>query len=521
VIEVRADDDRVLLALLAAPRADDVIGGVELLGSGFPELRLDGVEESRVPEIRPEPQRQEAFGDQRLGLLQAFGAEAPAFHLLRRELDVQLEDAIGGGRRDFAPRFRVLDPVRDEDVGLARDARVAVGGEGELLAVGREHRETVEALGEGDLLQASSIDVDLEDIEASAAGLAEVGCEEDGAAVGREVRREARRLEVRHLVRVSAVGVGDVDLELARADEVLLQQGLVFGRFLALAGTRSAPDELLAVGREERAAIVAQGFRDLLDAADRTHRVELGDVELEVTASVAREDDAPVVADGGFGVIGLGRAGLELDRVGAIGLGAVELEGVVDRPDVALAHVGIGRAALARGRVRVEDAFAAREVIGAGRARVALGDLLLVGAVRAHRPDLVAGRAGRALRALGLVAQVLSVEGPIGFRVRPARGQLADVLEMFFLGEIDLIERTVLRELRARARGERDDGKDDAGKQECEPFLHGPTLTGPGFPGNIFSSLRRREEGAERRRRSRRGSRPEPEARSCRRPCRG
>src|SRR5690606_32401523 len=55
---------------------------------------------------------------------------------------------------------RLFDPIRDEDVRFAAFLRVAVRGKNELRAVGREHREPVEAFVERDLFESGSVQVD-------------------------------------------------------------------------------------------------------------------------------------------------------------------------------------------------------------------------------------------------------------------------------------------------------------------------------------------------------------------------
>src|ERR1043166_5877310 len=103
------------------------------------------------------------------------------------------------------PKSKILlDPVGDEDVGLAPHLAVAVRGEGELASVGREHGEAVEGGVEGYLLQARAVCVDGEEVEVAAAHVRVVRGEDDAPAVGEEVGREAGRAEGRPLPLVPA-----------------------------------------------------------------------------------------------------------------------------------------------------------------------------------------------------------------------------------------------------------------------------------------------------------------------------
>ena len=133
--------------------------------------------------------------------------------------------------------------------------RGAVRREREPLAVGREHREAVEARRIGDALEVGAVDVDRPDVELAALGVAVVRREEDALAVRVEERRERGGVEIGDLRGLRAVGVGHVELELRGPHEPLREQALVVVELLAGLGPRGAPDDLRAVGVEERAAV--------------------------------------------------------------------------------------------------------------------------------------------------------------------------------------------------------------------------------------------------------------------------
>ena len=85
--------------------------------------------------------------------------------------------------------------------------------EHELLAVGREHREAVEAGLAGDPLEAAAVVADQVDVEGAAARVRVVAREDDALAVGVEVGREGGRTEIRQLPLVAAVRVHQPHLE--------------------------------------------------------------------------------------------------------------------------------------------------------------------------------------------------------------------------------------------------------------------------------------------------------------------
>jgi len=358
-------------------------------------------------------------------------------------------------------RRRMLHPAGDEDVGLPGCAAAAVGGEGEALAVGREERETVEAGHPGDALQMAAVEVHRPDVELPALGIAVVRGEEQALAVGEEGRRERSRPEVRHLVDVGAVGLGDVDLELGGPDQAVGEQIAVFVHLLARRRPRRAPDDVRAVGREERAAVVA---RRRGEAAD-VRPVGVHAVEIEIAVARRGKDHRAVHrADGRLGVIGV-VIGQPL-QVAAVGLGGVDLVVGIDRPDVAVRTVRRRRAGIAGGMGgRKQDALTvfgkirARRLPLAGRHqrhRVLAGFL----AVGGHAEDLVAG-IGRMRR---LHRQLAAVGRPVGLGVLALEGELDEI------GEMDLARierrRSGLTWDRGRCLGQAGPGEHNGEEQE-------------------------------------------------------
>lgn len=62
----------------------------------------------------------------------------------------------------------LLHPISDEYIGAAGISIVTVGGKDQLGAVIGKHREGVEVFVEGDLLQASAVEIDHKEIETAA-----------------------------------------------------------------------------------------------------------------------------------------------------------------------------------------------------------------------------------------------------------------------------------------------------------------------------------------------------------------
>src|SRR5690606_17922695 len=124
-------------------------------------------------------------------------------------------------------------------------------------------------------LEARAVDVDGVQVELAPARIAVVAREEDAPPRRMEEGRERRGIEIRHLAGLGAVRVRHVDLELRGANEALREQALVLLEVLT-ARSRSAPHDLLALGVEERAAVVARRVRQPADvAAIRVHPIKL------------------------------------------------------------------------------------------------------------------------------------------------------------------------------------------------------------------------------------------------------
>ncbi len=303
---------------------------------------------------------------------------------------------------------------------------VAVGGEGEALAVGREHREAVEAGGVGDPLEARAVRVHRPELELAPGGIAVVGGEDHSLAAGEEGRGEGGGVEVGELARLAAVGVGGPDLELARPHQPARQELPVVVE-LGPHRPRGAPDDLPAVGREVGAAVVARGVGQPLDVA----AIGIHPVELEIAVTVGGEDQRAVLgADGRLGVVGgvLGQP----PEVAAVRLRGPDLIGRVDGPDVALRAVGRRRAGVARGVGGGEEhAAAVRGEVGAGGPSFAGRDQRRsAAAIRREAEDLVAGigRAGR------LEDQLPAVGRPVRLGVLAAMGELDDVRQVRLAG---------------------------------------------------------------------------------------
>jgi hypothetical protein len=225
---------------------------------------LEGLQELAAGQAAHGAQIAQLADQPLLGVVEADRADpAPLAGVVGQVAD-RARRVVGRRRGDRAAR--VVDPLGDEDVGVAvvaarrRRRRAAVRRERQALAVRGEHREAVEALGVGDALEVGAADVDRPDVEVAAARVGDVGGEQDPLARRMEERRERRRVQVGHLPRVAAVGVGHPDLELGRPHQVLGQERLVVGE-LGAGRPRRAPHDLRAVGREERAAVVARARR--------------------------------------------------------------------------------------------------------------------------------------------------------------------------------------------------------------------------------------------------------------------
>ena len=151
-------------------------------------------------------------------------------------------------------------------------------------------------------------------------------------------------------------------------------------------------------------------------------------VKLEVVVARRGEDDGAIArAHGGLGVVAL--LGRQAGDAGAVGGRLEDVVAVVERPDVALAHVGPGRAGgPARGGWRRRPD---RPTGGNGRRWWRPGPRRPAPAAPGlgqdrHPVDAIAALG----RLAGLERELGAVEGPVGLGVFPAEGQLLQILEV-------------------------------------------------------------------------------------------
>jgi hypothetical protein len=222
---------------------------------------------------------------------------------------------------------------------------------------------------------------------------------------------------------VAAVGVGDPQLELARAHQALLQEPPVLLQLRAGPRARRAPDDLAAVGAEERAAVIARREGEPLDVL----AVLVHAVQLEVAVPHRGEDDGAVLrADRRLGVIAGGVG--EALHAGAVDPGLEDVVRVVERPHVALAAVRLGRAGgAAQLRRGPQHLLVAGEEVGAGGGALAVRHRNGRG-LRGEGVDPVDDVAGVAQRSR-LVDELGAVKGPVSLGVLSAEGDPPDVLE--------------------------------------------------------------------------------------------
>ena len=121
------------------------------------------------------------------------------------------------------------------------------------LAVRRPHREAVELLEEGDLLEAAPVEVDEAEVEVAALRVADVGAEDHLRAGGVEERREVGGAVVGEALDVRAVGVGDVDVEPVGADQALREERPVLVGLLRRAAGREARQTIFVPSGEKNA----------------------------------------------------------------------------------------------------------------------------------------------------------------------------------------------------------------------------------------------------------------------------
>src|SRR4029453_9146495 len=145
----------------------------------------------------------------------------------------------------------LLDPVDEEQVGLARGLAAAVAREHELRAVGREHREAVKGGLAGDALEPAAVVADQVEVERAAARVGVVAREDDALAVRVEIGRERGRAEPGHLALVPAIPVHHPELEDPGTVEALRQELAVAREARVVIVDVAAVDDALAVRREE------------------------------------------------------------------------------------------------------------------------------------------------------------------------------------------------------------------------------------------------------------------------------
>ena len=208
--------------------------------------------------------------------------------------------------------------------------------------------------------------------------------------------------------------------------EVPVEQAAVVGQGGGAGGMVGAPDEPGSVRRIEGAPIVARLIRQALHLLPgQVHRIRV-----QVALAQRRPDDpATVPAHRGLGVVA-GLVGQLADDFPVIA-GQVDIVAGIDRPDVTAAAVR-PRGTLGAGLVGggVEEVLAVGQKVGAGGTPLAGRDHAYVGPVGVHDEDLVALQAV----AGGLENDPFAVGRKISFRVLAAEGELADVLQMAFVG---------------------------------------------------------------------------------------
>src|SRR5262249_46372520 len=152
----------------------------------------------------------------------------------------------------------LIDPIRDEHVGVTLLSPVAVRAEDELLAGGGKQREAVEGVVERDAFKPRAVNIDCVELEIAPALVIEVRREDDPLAVGEEVRGEAGFVELGHAALVRAVGVHHPDVQLRRADQVLFEQRQIVGLLFFSLRVIRAEDDLFAVVAPERPAVITK-----------------------------------------------------------------------------------------------------------------------------------------------------------------------------------------------------------------------------------------------------------------------
>ena len=306
---------------------------------------------------------------------------------------------------------------------------VAVRSEDQVVAVGGEHGEAVEALDvrdpfEGRVAVRARLRVRIDHVDVELAGAAaHVGREDDASRIRMKVRSEVRGPVMRDLARLAPVCVRDPQLHVARPHEASSQQLPVGIEGFAFRAARP-PHQAVPVGREERASIVARRVRQTRDlAAVRCHRVEF-----QVPVAVAGEDDAAIIeAHGGFGVVAFPIG--QWREASAVGGRAEHVE-VVERPDISLGSVGrSGTLAVSVMCGAIEDPRRIRvSEVPARRAPAAGGDHGLLPGREVEQVLLVA----TSLLARGLEDELAPIGREVRLGVLAAEGQLSQVGQVCF-----------------------------------------------------------------------------------------
>ena len=136
-----------------------------------------------------------------------------------------------------------------------------------------------------------------------------------------------------HLPLVGSIGIHHPNIEHRRSNQVLLQQrDIVPFLFFALRMI-GAIDDLLAVIRPERAAVVTKFIRQPLHVLTiRIHRVDV-----QITITLRSEHQLALPIDGRLSVVtGRRRQSFEIRSVRVRG---EDIERVIDRPHIALREI--------------------------------------------------------------------------------------------------------------------------------------------------------------------------------------
>src|SRR6266550_2430961 len=202
-----------------------------------------------------------------------------------------------------------------------------------------------------------------------------------------QIRSAVGPAEIGDLVLMRAVAVHDPDFHAHGPHQILRDQAAVIRGIRGGLRMPGAIDDLLAVGREERAAVVAEGARQALQvAAIHTHRVDV-----EVATPQRREHDRlPVRGERPFRIV----PGIVRDASSSLTVRIRDVDVViVQRPHVALGIVGTRRACRAGVlRRRVEDSTVVVEEVAARGAALAIGDAMEARPVGIHHELLIAPR---------------------------------------------------------------------------------------------------------------------------------